>query len=94
MESKMKVKVKYLGAFTEAAVSKEETFELEGASLGSLVDLMLERNGEKFRELMIDPSTENLRGGVTLLVNAHRRDMEYGLSDGDEVALLTPVAGG
>jgi MoaD family protein len=90
----MKVNVKYLGAFTDAAASKEETFELEGASVGSLVDLMLERNGEKFRELMIDPSTENLRGGVTLLVNAHRRDMDYELSDGDEVALLTPVAGG
>ena len=90
----MKVKVKYLGAFTEATASKQETFELESASLGSLVDLMLERNGEKFRELLVDPSTGTPRGGVTLLVNAHRRDMDYGLSDGDEVALLTPVAGG
>ncbi len=90
----MKITVKYLGAFTDAASSKEETFELKNASVGLLVDLMLERNGEKFRELLVDPSTGMPRGGVTLLVNAHRREMDYGLSDGDEVALLTPVAGG
>jgi molybdopterin converting factor small subunit len=43
---------------------------------------------------MIDPYTDTLRGGTTLLVNGHSRDRDHRLSDGDEVALLTPVAGG
>ena len=90
----IKIRVRYLGAFTDVTASKEETFELEDGRVGSLVDRMLERNNDEFRKLMIDPSTDAPRGGVTLLVNAHRRDMDYGLSDGDEVVLLTPVAGG
>lgn len=94
MGEKLKIRVRYLGAFTDIAKSKEETCELGDAQVGSLIDHLLERNNEKFRELMIDPSTETLRGGTTLLVNGHRRDLDHKLSDGDEVTLLTPVAGG
>ena len=91
----LKIRVRYLGAFTDAAASKEETFEFsEDGRVGSLVDRMLDRNNEEFRKLMIDPSTDAPRGGVTLLVNGHKRDLDHELSEGDEVALLTPVAGG
>lgn len=88
------VKVKYLGAFKEAARSKEETCQMEAQSLGSLLERLIERNGEKFHSLLMDPSTSHLRGGITLLVNGHKREMEHKLSDGDEIALLTPIAGG
>jgi len=89
------IRIRYLGAFADVAKSKEETIEFpDDGHVGSLVDKMLERNNEEFRRLMIDPSTDILRGGVTLLVNGHKRNMDYGLCDGDEVALLTPVAGG
>jgi len=90
----LKVRVRYLGAFTDAVKAKDQTYELENPRLDSLIDYLLELNSEKFRELMIDPSTEAMRGGTTLLVNGHRRDLDHELSDGDEVALLTPVAGG
>jgi MoaD family protein len=91
---KVKIKIRYLGAFTDAARAKEETCELDDPLVGALIDYLLERNSEKFRELMIDPATDTLRGGTTLLVNGHSRDRDHRLSDGDEVALLTPVAGG
>ena len=94
MEAKLKIKIRYLGAFADVVRTREETIELGSPLLGSLIDLMLERNGEKFHHLLIDPATDALRGGTTLLVNGHRRDLQHELSDGDEVALLTPVAGG
>ena len=94
MEAKLKIKIRYLGAFTDAARSKEETIELGSPLVGALIEHLLEHNGEKFHHLLIDPATDALRGGTTLLVNGHRRDMQHRPSDGDEVALLTPVAGG
>lgn len=94
MTTGAKIRVRYLGAFADVARSKEETCVPAVPSVSGLIDYLLERNGEKFRALMIDPTTGTLRGGTTLLVNGHRRGLEHRLSDGDEVALLTPVAGG
>jgi MoaD family protein len=94
MSEKLKITVRFLGAFSDAMKTKEKTYELDDPQVGSLIDYLLERNNEKFRELMIDPSTNALRGGTTLLVNGHACDRDHRLSDGDEVALLTPVAGG
>jgi molybdopterin converting factor small subunit len=94
MDRHLKIKVKYLGAFTDAAKSKEEICKIDVPSLGALIDHLLARNGEKFDLLLMDPATESLRGGITILVNGHRRELEYKLSDGDEVTLLTPIAGG
>lgn len=92
--NELKIAVKYLGAFADATQSKEETLELAASSLGSLVEHLLEQNGERFRSLMIDPSTGEIRGGAALLVNGQRRGPQHKLVDGDEVALLTPIAGG
>ena len=94
MDGKYNVRVRYLGAFTDAAKSKEETCELAVPLLSDLIDHLLERNGEKFRSLLIDPATGTLRGGTTLLVNGHRCGLQSELSDGDEITLLTPIAGG
>ena len=90
----MKVKVRYLGAFAEAATAKEATCEFADATLDSLLDHLIEKNGEKFRSLMIDPETGGVRGGTTILVNGHRIDLQHPLADNDEVVLLNPVAGG
>jgi len=94
MDGKLKIKVKYLGAFADVTQSKEETLEIASPLLGSLIDHLVERNGGKFHELLIDSATDALRGGATLLVNGRLRGMRHELSDGDEVTLLTAVAGG
>ncbi len=94
MADKSKIKVRYLGAFADAARSKEATYELAAPTLGSLIAYLLQENGDKFRSLLVDSSGKKLRGGATVLVNGERRDLQYKLSDGDEITLLTPIAGG
>lgn len=89
-----KIKVRYLGAFADKARKRQETLEFDCRRLGELVESLLGRNGDTFRAVMIDPSTGALRSGTALLVNGHRRDLDYALADGDEVTLLTPLAGG
>jgi molybdopterin converting factor small subunit len=90
----MKVRVRYLGAFTDVAHAKEATYEFSDATLDSLLEHLIEKNGDKFRTLMLDPSTGGIRGGMTLLVNGRRLDPRHPLADNDEVTLLTPLAGG
>jgi MoaD family protein len=90
----MRIKVRFLGAFAEAVRSKEETCELASPFVRELVKRLIERHGEGFRLLAIECSTDRLRPGVTLLVNGQKQDLKYSLSDGDEVTLLTPLAGG
>jgi molybdopterin converting factor small subunit len=94
MDGTVNITVRYLGAFTDAAKSKEETRALDEPVLSALIDELLIRNGERFQTLLIDPATETVRGGITILVNGHRRELHHNLADGDEVTLLTPIAGG
>jgi len=90
----LRITIKYLGAFTDAAKSKEETYELTVPLLGAFIDDLVDRKGEKFQFLLMDPATGTLRTGITLLVNGHRREFHHTLVDGDEVTLLIPIAGG
>ena len=46
MDEKLNITVKYLGAFTDAAKSKEEKCEVFAPSLGALIDYLLEKKGE------------------------------------------------
>ncbi len=94
MDKPITIAVRFLGAFTEAANSKEETFELKIPAVGALIEQLIEMKGERFRVLAFDPATGSLRGGTTLLVNGQRRGLHDKLGEGDEVILLTPVAGG
>ncbi|MBI5118751.1 MoaD/ThiS family protein [Candidatus Poribacteria bacterium] len=90
----MRIRVRFLGAFADVTNSKEEMFELKTPSVNSLLDHLVERKGERFHALAFDPATRRLRGGTTLLVNGQRRGLQHELCDGDEVTLLTPIAGG
>ena len=94
MDTDLKIRIRYLGAFSDAVRSKEVTCKFAGSSVSALIDYMLERNGDRFRTLLLDPETGSLRSGTTLLVNGHRRGLQYELSDEDEITLLTPIAGG
>ena len=94
MGDKLRITIKYIGAFSEAAKSKKETYELSTPLLSALIDDLVDRKGEKFQFLLIDPTTQILRTGITLLVNGHGCDLHHALVDGDEVTLLVPIAGG
>ena len=94
MGDKLRITVKYLGAFTDVAKSKGEICELTVPLLSELIADLIARKGEKFQFLLIDSEAGTLRGGTTLLVNGQRRELNHELVDGDEVTLLNPIAGG
>jgi molybdopterin converting factor small subunit len=90
----VRVKVRYQGAFADAAHAREAVYEFASATVDSLIDYLLQRNEERFRFLMLDPFTGKMRSGTTILVNGQRMDLYHVLHDNDTVTLLTPLAGG
>src|SRR5688572_16394655 len=81
----MKVRVRLWGGLAEAAGFTEEVLELDpGAVATDVLDLLAERA----------PRLERYRSATRIAVNADIVEPGALLSDGDEVALLPPVAGG
>jgi molybdopterin synthase catalytic subunit len=81
----MKIRVLYFAVFREKLRSDGETIELhDGASLPALV-AALEARHDAIRAL---------RGRYRIAINQEMAEGEEPLSDGDEIALIPPVAGG
>jgi MoaE-MoaD fusion protein len=81
----MKVTVLYFAVFRERLRTDTETVELpDGAGLAALIDA-LEARHEAVRAL---------RGRYRVAVNQVMTPPDVALADGDEVALIPPVAGG
>jgi molybdopterin synthase sulfur carrier subunit len=91
------VTVKFFASFREAAGKEQE--KVEGvADVGSLLDWLVERFGEKMLVQLYEPGTRKLRGIVHVLVNGRSINLLEGLKtplkDGAVVAIFPPVAGG
>ena len=81
----MKVKVRLFGSLREEAGRPEIDVELgDGGCVADLRDVL----GQKF------PSVEQFGGRLRLAVNLELAPESQALAEGDEVALLPPVAGG
>ncbi|HLI56709.1 MAG TPA: molybdenum cofactor biosynthesis protein MoaE [Actinomycetota bacterium] len=81
----MRVRVRMFGALTSAVGAADEYLELpEGATAGDLVDLV----GDRY------PGAAPILQRVSVAVNLETESRDHPLADGDEVALLPPVAGG
>jgi molybdopterin synthase catalytic subunit/molybdopterin converting factor small subunit len=81
----MKVRVRLWGGLAEAAGFTEDVLELDpGALAGDVLDVLTARA----------PRLERYRSATRVAVNADVVDLGTPLADGDEVALLPPVAGG
>jgi len=81
----MRVRVRMFGALTSAVGAADEYLELpEGATAGDLVDLV----GDRY------PGAAPILQRVSVAVNLETESRDHPLTDGDEVALLPPVAGG
>ncbi|MCA1727761.1 MAG: molybdenum cofactor biosynthesis protein MoaE [Actinobacteria bacterium] len=81
----MRVRIRYFGALVDRASRAEETVELpDGASAGdALLDVTVRH-----------PATAAIAPRLSLAVNLEVVPADHGLRDGDELALLPPVAGG
>jgi sulfur-carrier protein len=92
----MQVLVRAFAGFRDV-MGERTSFDLpENSDLSALLSLIAARS-EESRTLLFD-SRGQLRGHVILMVNRKRVPRtaigEISLSDGDEVALYPPVAGG
>jgi MoaE-MoaD fusion protein len=81
----VKVSVLYFAVFRERIGRDDETVELaDGASLDTLIAVLSERHD----------AVRSLRGRYRVAINQDMVDGSPLLADGDEVALIPPVAGG
>ena len=82
----MKVRVKFFGILK--ADTGEETLEMNIGDTGDTVSVVLKEIEARFSQL--EPRMDTL----AFAVNNEFVDVDYALSDGDELALLPPVSGG
>ncbi|GIW40701.1 MAG: molybdenum cofactor biosynthesis protein D/E [Candidatus Binatia bacterium] len=81
----MKVRVRYFASVRECLGRREDVLEVpEGATLGELWQLLLERS----------PELSRLGCSLSFALNQEYADPAAVLREGDEVALIPPVSGG
>jgi molybdopterin/thiamine biosynthesis adenylyltransferase/molybdopterin converting factor small subunit len=90
----MQVTVHYLAQLRRAAGCASEQLEVEtGGTLGTLFHRLADRHGEPFRRLLLD-AHGGPQQSLLLFVAENPADASTVLRDGDEVTVLTPMAGG
>ncbi len=92
----MKVSMVYFAQLKDAAGTSSEIVELpDGADLASAVSDAARRHGEAFRKIALDEGG-NIRPSLLVTVNGRpaARGAVVELRDGDEISLLSPIAGG
>jgi molybdopterin synthase catalytic subunit len=81
----MKIQVLYFAVFRERLGRDEEALELgDGARVADAIEALAARY----------PAVRALRGKFRVAVNQDFSDDDHALADGDEIALIPPVAGG
>lgn len=92
----MKVTFKYYAQVRQAAGTESETVDLEkDTGVAGAVAGLSKKHGDAFRAVVQDDAG-NLRPVNIILVNGMPADPAAGpkLSEGDEVSIFSPVAGG
>jgi len=95
----LKVKVKYFAIARELVGTPEQELDMpNGSCAKDLLDLLVAKYGEKFREFLYDPHTAQLRPNLQFLVGdkllADLNGMSTVLTDGTAFAIIPPVGGG
>lgn len=96
----MKIKLKGYFNFKKVFCNLGVTeIEISGGTLRGLFDVLSDRFGEEFTDLIYDSRTETVRGDIRILLNGRHivhlpKGLDTELKEGDEVALFPPVAGG
>jgi len=92
----MKIKLIYYAQVRRAAAMESETVTAaDGIGLAEAVRQAAERHGEAFRTLVLDDAG-SIRPVVLVLLNGvpATRGESRALRDGDEISMLSAVAGG
>lgn len=93
-----KVEVKFYAMLRETTGTKKEVITFEAkASVGDLINLLVERYGDEFRRYIYDHG-KLIRDYISLMLNGININSLEGLDtllrDGDVLAILPPVGGG
>jgi molybdopterin synthase sulfur carrier subunit len=92
----MKVHLKAFASFKDILGKEKDVDVKEGSSVGALLEDLSSKN-TKLKDAIFD-ETGQLRDYVILMKNRksieHMEGLNTKLSEGDEVAILPPVAGG
>jgi MoaD family protein len=92
----MKVAVRYQAQLRQTTGCTSEVIVLDGpCSLQQLMRQLADRHGERLRGMLLD-ADGRLQPSILLFVNEEqvRWDTPRQLQDGDEVTILSPMAGG
>ena len=96
----MKIKVKgyfnFKKVFRRLSISE---IEMVDGTLRRLFDILSNRFGEEFTDLIYDSRTKIVRDDIRILLNGRHivhlpKGLDTELKEGDEVSLFPPVAGG
>lgn len=93
------IRVRPLAALREAIGADEIKFEVEeGASPIDVVRKLVENYGDDVESLLIDDKHNKVRPQILIFLNGksvqHSKLSTIKLSDGDELSIIPPVAGG
>jgi len=93
------IRVKPFAMLRDFLKTKEFTVELHGNPIvKNLLEELFRRFGEKLREKIMDPVSNQVKHHWVILVNGNNikalQTLDTPLKDGDEVIIFPPVAGG
>lgn len=92
----MKIRVKYTAQLKkEAGISKQEIEIADKSSFQNLIAVLAQSQNEKFRDMIFD-NQGAYRHSIMLVLNGSQINYNDSiiLKDGDEIMLMSPIAGG
>ncbi|MEM2099122.1 MAG: ubiquitin-like small modifier protein 1 [Candidatus Bathyarchaeia archaeon] len=97
----MQISVRFFTRLREIVGKKEESLSFPDGShvtVNTVLDVLVQRYGEYFREYVYDKTTGTVREFLQFLINgqniASASRLQAELKDGDVLAILPPVGGG
>lgn len=97
----LKVLVRFFTVLREIAGKKEDLLEFpyeDKVTIETVINELVRRYGDKFKEYLYDDRTGNVRDFLQFLVNGRSASTLHGLKttlkDGDILAIIPPVGGG
>ncbi|MEM0482527.1 MAG: ubiquitin-like small modifier protein 1 [Nitrososphaerota archaeon] len=91
------VKTRYYAYLRELTGIREEEIALsEGATVGTLVDHLIQKYGDRFKSYILSDNME-LRPNVAIAINGVKvsdEPLKRMLRDGDTLVILPPISGG
>ena len=93
----MRINIKIFPMLREATGASEGMLEIEGNTVGDVIDALNSQYGDKFRQELLKPDG-NIKPSIKLLVNESLVDRDAPLQnvvkDGDTLSLIPAMFGG